>query len=48
MKLQNKPSNSKTYKLSKWQIHTLSFLLPILVPMILNPSNIQLNFYIMI
>ena len=42
----NKPSNPKIYKLSKWQINTLSYLLPLLIPLILDPSNIHLNIYI--
>ena len=46
MSEQNKPAKLKFYKLSKWQIHTLSFLLPILIPILLDPSNFHLNIYI--
>ena len=46
MTLQNKPSKLKTYKLSKWQINTLTFLLPIIIPILLNTSTLHLNIYI--
>ena len=46
MKLQNKPTNPKIYKLSKWQINTLTFLLTLLIPIFLDPSTINLNIYI--
>ena len=42
----NKPANPKIYKLSKWQTNALTFLLPIFVPILLDPSNIYLNIYI--
>lgn len=46
MTTQNKPSNPKTYKPSKWQINTLTFLLTILIPILLDPSSMHLNIYI--
>lgn len=46
MTQQNKPSKPKTYKLSKWQINALTFLLTILIPILLDPSTIHVNIYI--
>ena len=46
MTQQNKPSNPKTYKLSKWQVSALTFLLPILIPILIDPSTIHVNIYI--
>ena len=42
----NKPFNPKTYKLSRGQINTLTFLLTLFIPILLDPSNIHLNIYI--
>ena len=46
MTQQNKPSKLETYKLSKWQINALTFLLPILIPVLINPPTIHWNIYI--
>ena len=46
MTQQQKPSNPKIYKLSKWQVNTLTFLLSILIPILLDPSTIHFNLYI--
>lgn len=46
MTQQNKPTKLKIYKLSKWQTNALTFLLTLLLPILLDPSNIHLNIYI--
>ncbi len=48
MTKQNKPSKRKSYKLAKWQIVTLKFLLAVITPMLLSPTIIHLNIYITI
>lgn len=48
MTKQNKPSKRKTYKIAKWQIVTLKFLLTIFIPILLDPTIIHLNIYITI
>ncbi len=46
MTQQNKPAKLKFYKSAKWQINALTFLLPILIPILINPSTLHLNIYI--